>query len=128
MVYQPELYQISTHLFIRLLGFIYFFAFGAFLFQIRGLIGKQGILPIERFLSSIKNRFPNKRFYYVPSLFWINHSDKALMFVTALGTFLSVLLMIGFCPPLMLLLLYVLYFSIVSVGQDFLGFGWKDFY
>ena len=127
MIYEPEHYQISAHLFVRMLGFIYFFAFGAFLFQIKGLIGSHGILPIANFLKVIQQRFGRKRFYYVPSLFWFWHTNTALMTVTAVGTILSVLLMLGIWPPLMLVLLYIFYFSIVSTGQDFLSFGWEMF-
>ncbi|HEV8052649.1 MAG TPA: lipase maturation factor family protein, partial [Parachlamydiaceae bacterium] len=47
--------------------------------------------------------------------------------VVSLGTFLSILLMLGVFPPLILLLLYILYLSIVSAGQDFLAFGWEGF-
>jgi lipase maturation factor 1 len=123
----PESYTISSVLFARSLGFIYFFAFGAFLFQIKGLIGQNGILPVKNFLEAVKRRYPDKYGFILPSVFWLNASDKALMAVTLAGTFLSVLLVCGFIPWLMLLLLYILYLSIISVGQDFLSFGWEGF-
>ena len=120
-------YTIIAHWFPRLLGLVYFFAFGAFLFQIRGLIGRHGILPIADFFSKLSIYYPNKHFLYVPSLFWLNHSDAMLMGVTAMGTVVSILLLFGIWPPLMLFLLYILYISIISAGQDFLGFGWEGF-
>lgn len=123
----PEDYSIVAHLFPRLLGFIYFFAFGAFIFQIKGLLGEEGILPISRFLSLIKQRYPHRCYKIIPSVFWINSSDKMLVGVAALGTFCGVLLMLNVAPPLMLLLAYILYLSIVSTGQDFLSFGWEVF-
>jgi len=126
-MFSPESYLIATELFIRLLGVIYFFAFGAFLFQIRGLIGDQGILPIQNFLNLYKMRLGKWRFYHIPSLFWLNATDTALMVIPAMGTALSVLLILGIWPPVVLVLLYILHLSILSTGQDFLSFGWEMF-
>lgn len=120
-------YTICTELFIRMLGAIYFFAFGAFLFQIRGLIGSGGILPIQNFLNAIKQRFGTKSYYVVPSLFWINASDAALMGVVWVGTALSALLFLNIHPPILIPIIFVLYTSIVSTGQNFLSFGWEHF-
>ena len=49
------------------------------------------------------------------------------MGLTIAGTLFSVLLMLGFYPPLFLALLFLIYLSIVSVGQEFLSFGWESF-
>lgn len=115
-------------LFIRLLGLVYFFAFGAFLFQIKGLIGKNGILPVGDFLRMVRVRFYKERYYLkLPTIFWLNDSDEALVTVVGTGTVLSVLLILGIYPPVVLLLLYGLYLSIVNVGQIFLGYGWEGF-
>lgn len=126
-MWNPESYTTAAALLPRLLGFIYFFAFGAFLFQIRGLIGKNGILPITDYLNFFRWRYPTKRIFYIPTLFWLNESDRALMGLTIVGTLLSMVLMLGFYPALCLGLLFFLYLSIVSVGQDFLSFGWESF-
>lgn len=126
-MFSPENYTIAIALLPRLLGFIYFFAFGALLFQIKGLLGKNGILPISGHLSFVKRNYPKRYFKLLPSLFWFNSSDQALVTVTILGTILSIFLMWGFFPSLTLLALYILYLSIVNTGQDFLGFGWEGF-
>lgn len=120
-------YTISAKLLVQLLGAIYFFAFGAFLFQIRGLIGEEGILPVSRYLSLIKLHYGKKGFYLTPSVFWFNSSDRALIVVTAAGTVLSILLLFNAWPPLILALLMILYLSIIATGQDFLSFGWEMF-
>jgi len=119
-------YVASAELFMRLLGMVYVFAFGAFLFQIEGLLGKNGILPIGTYLYLVKARvrYP---YYNVPTLFWLNHSDAFIWSVAFLGTCCGVLLLAGVYPPLMLAVLYILYISIVSAGQDFLSFGWEMF-
>lgn len=127
MAYSSEAYQIGIELFTRGLGFIYFFAFGAFLFQILGLLGSDGILPIRDFVQSFKMRYGMKSVWFIPSLFLINSSDKMIYGVVMLGTALSILLFLNIQPALMLLLLYVLYISIVSTGQEFLSFGWEMF-
>ncbi len=126
-MFDPLSYSYAIALFIRLLGFIYFFAFGAFLFQIKGLIGAQGILPLANFLAWLRQQLPGSCYQLAPTIFWLNCSDRALLSVVICGSVLSVLLMFGVYPPLLLLLLYVLYLSIVTAGQDFLSFGWEGF-
>ena len=123
----PSSYSIAIGLFTRLLGLIYLIAYIPFLFQICGLIGKDGILPITSYLEFIKSRAGNKRFYYVPTLLWLHASDKALLFLIWSGIVLGVLLMCGVFPPIILLLLYLTHLSLTSAGQDFLSFGWETF-
>ena len=127
-MFSPESHLIIAHLFPRLIGAIYFFALGAFLFQIRGLIGEKGILPIDTYLDHFRHRLGKRRFYWIPTVFWINSSDRALLAVTGLGTFLAILLVFGVYPSLLLPLLFLIHLSIVSVGQDFLSFGWEMFF
>ena len=126
-MWHPESYTIAATLLPRLLGFIYFFAFVPFLFQIRGLIGQNGILPISEYLNHFRIHSPRKRYFVIPTLFWLKSSDKALMALTIAGTAISFLLMLGIYPPLCLSLLFILYLSIVSAGQEFLSFGWESF-
>lgn len=126
-MFDPAQYQISAKLFIQLLGAIYFFAFGAFIFQIKGLLGQEGILPIKNFLAYLKPRLGKKKFFFIPSLFWINDEDRTLLGLVWAGTLISLLLFFNIYPSLMLFLLYFLYLSIVSTGQDFLSFGWEMF-
>jgi hypothetical protein len=126
-MFDPEHYLIATKLFTQLLGVIYFAAFAAFLFQMAGLLGEHGILPVSRYLDLMKRRLGNKAYYWIPTLFWLKATDRALIGVTAAGTICSLLLLFNIYPLLMLLLLYILYLSILSVGQEFLSFGWEMF-
>ncbi|GAB4225429.1 MAG: lipase maturation factor family protein [Chlamydiales bacterium] len=126
-MWHPEDYQIAATLFIRLLGLIYFFAFFPFIYQIKGLIGSEGILPVQRFLDGIYFRYRREAYYYLPSLFWFNSSDHMLLFVPILGSVLSLFLLCGIYPFVLIPILMVLYLSIISVGQDFLSFGWEMF-
>lgn len=126
-MWDPQNYLTSIDVFFRLLGFIYFFVFFPFLYQIKGLIGSNGILPIERFLQAIKLNSGKRAPFIVPTLFWYNCSDKALITAVYTGIFCSILLMFNILTPLMLLFLFLLHLSIVSTGQDFLSFGWELF-
>lgn len=127
-MFDPQTHLIIIEWFPRLIGLIYLFVFGAFLFQMQGLFGSRGILPIERFLRFIKMRLGKRGYYYVPTVFWLSASDTAIMAVPMLGTVLSVLLMLGFYPSVILPIMYILHLSIVSSGQDFLSFGWEMFF
>lgn len=114
-----------TAIFPKLLGLIYIIAFGGHLFQIRGLLGKNGILPIDRFLNAYRY-LGKKRFYFLPTLFWINRSDFTLMAVPALGTLCGFFLLFHLAPdPLLILIAYICQLSLLHVGQDFMGFGWE---
>lgn len=124
---QVQDYTFIAEWFPRLLGLIYFFTFGALSLQILGLIGERGILPLTPFLNRIRTFYPNSWLLTVPTIFWLNSSNKALMFVSTAGSLLSLALLAGITPPLLLVLLYFLYLSIVSAGQEFLSFGWEGF-
>ena len=58
----PQSYLIICWLFPKLLGIIYLIVFIPLLFQIRGLIGKEGILPLPSFLAATK-WLKKRRFY-----------------------------------------------------------------
>src|SRR4029453_4683042 len=60
-----------------------------------------------------------------PSLFWVAHSDFALQAVAWTGFALSCLVVAGFANAIGMALLWVLYASIVHVGQDWYGYGWE---
>lgn len=126
-IFNANEYTHSINLFLHLLGGIYFFSFGAHCFQIRGLLGESGILPAVEYLKFIKFRFKKNRFYYFPTIFWWNCSDRVLLAVPICGTILSLILLVGGPPAVLLPLLIFLHLSILSIGQDFLSFGWEGF-
>ena len=61
----------------------------------------------------------------MPSLFWINHSDTSLVIVSWIGFALSCVVVAGYANAILLGLLWVLYMSIVHVGQDWYSYGWE---
>jgi len=108
-------------LFLRALGFIYFSAFYALLFQVRGLIGPRGILPATDYLAAFHN-FGMVRFWYVPTLLWFSSSNHMLMILCWAGLCASICLVANFWPRMMLLICFVCFLSFVSAAQDFSGY------
>ncbi|HSB46453.1 MAG TPA: lipase maturation factor family protein [Candidatus Bilamarchaeum sp.] len=121
--WQPDQHILAQTLFIQLMGAIYVLAFWSLLIQAKGLWGRNGILPADFLLAQLK-RAGIRRFYYLPTLFWLNSSDAALILACLAGMAFGTLLALGIAPLAMLILLYALYLSFKSIGQDFLNFQW----
>ena len=116
-------YLLAGWLFLRLLGIIYLVAFASLATQIKGLVGSNGILPAADFLAS-RRGWGIRRFYRIPTLFWFNSSDGCLIFLSWTGAVLSLLVIVGIAPALVLASLWLLYLSVFSVGRIFLGYQW----
>ncbi len=114
----------SRWIFLKGLGCIYLFAFLSLWVQIQGLLGSNGILPIDRYLSNIQLQIGFKSYTLLPTLFWLNSSDFFLHILCGIGVGLSLLLIVGYIPTLCLTTLWVLYLSLVTIGQVFLSFQW----
>ncbi|MGV6859740.1 MAG: lipase maturation factor family protein [bacterium] len=119
----PE-YRHTTWLFLKLLALIYFAAFASLVAQINGLVGPHGVLPYETRLADLYHQLGPEAFWRIPTLFWINAGDGALLAATLLGCFSAVLLLLGIKPRLNLILLFVVYLSLYHAGQLFLNFQW----
>jgi predicted DCC family thiol-disulfide oxidoreductase YuxK len=129
-VEQPAYFLVRS-IFLRALGVIYLIAFVSLWMQISGLIGHNGILPADRFMSAVAERCDQRgidlgRYYFVPTLCWINSSDGFLHFQCTAGAVLACLLIFRVAPVACLALLWLFYLSLVTVGQDFLGFQWDN--
>ncbi len=105
-------------LFLRALGLVYFSAFFALLFQILGLVGSQGILPVGQFLPAL-HPLGNVRFWLVPSLLWYGSSDHALMILVWAGLIASGFVVLNVMPRPALLVCWLCFLSFVSTAQDF---------
>jgi lipase maturation factor 1 len=118
---------IARWLFLRGLGLIYFSAFFSLFFQIRGLIGPQGILPANEFLQHVAHSLGPLRLWYAPTVLWLQSSGVMLsgVMLTALsviGMVASVLLVLNLWPRLMLVVCFVAFLSFISAAQDFSGY------
>ena len=117
----------ATHLwprwlFLRALGFIYFSAFYSLAFQIKGLIGPDGILPAGDYLQAVGAAFHARRFWFAPTLLWLGSSDHALMLLVWVGLIASVLLFLNVWPRATLAICFVCFLSFVVAAQDFSGY------
>ncbi len=121
---EPASYRWSRWLFLRGLAVIYLIAFISLLPQISGLIGHNGILPASDFLSQVRSEIGSRGYTVLPTLAWLNSSDTFLHAICWAGGTISVALLIGILPIPSLIALYILYLSIVMIGQDFLSFQW----
>jgi hypothetical protein len=109
---------------LRLLGLVYLVAFWSASTQILGLIGHDGILPADRFMTALAKIGGINRFWIFPTLTWISASDTALRILCDGGLVLSALLIAGILPAVVLPLLWLFYLSLSVVGRDFLSFQW----
>ena len=124
-------YFLTRWVFLRALGLIYLLAFVSLWTQIGGLIGHDGIVPADQFISSAGQQCDLQgigldRFHIVPTLCWLNSSDAFLQFQCAAGVVLSGLLILGIVPVAALVLLWLFYLSLTSVGNVFLAFQWDN--
>ena len=106
-------------IFLRALGLIYFSAFYSLIFQIKGLIGPDGILPAGEYLKAVAAAVHGARFWYVPSLFWLGSSDRALMLACWIGLIASLLVVLNLWPRLTLAICFVCFVAFISTAQDF---------
>jgi hypothetical protein len=109
-------------IFLRALGLIYFSAFYSLIFQIRGLIGPNGILPAADYLPAVSAALHGQRFWYAPTLFWFSSSDHALMLVTWAGLMASLLVIFNVWPRMALAICFISFLSFVSSARDFAGY------
>jgi hypothetical protein len=112
----------SRWIVLRGLGLIYFSAFLPLLFQIRGLIGPNGILPVPVYLQAIDQSLGTRRFWFAPTLCWISSGNHMLVAICVAGIVASILLTLNIWPRGMLLVCFVCFLSFVSVAQDFSGY------
>lgn len=116
-------YRLVSALFLRLLGVIYLIAFFSITSQILGLVGSQGILPFAPKLSSVMA--PDVYDYLrLPTLFWLDSSDTALIGAAWSGCAAALLIVLGRWQRTALVVAFVLYLSIYHACQPFLNFQW----
>jgi hypothetical protein len=119
-------YWLSRLLLERALGVLYAVAFLVAANQYRALIGERGLLPIPDFVARARPRA-------TPSLFHLRYSDPLFGATAWTGVALSLAVVVGlpdrgppWTPIPFWVALWVLYLSIVNVGQIFYSFGWES--
>jgi hypothetical protein len=106
-------------IFLRALAAIYFSAFYSLLFQIKGLIGPDGIMPANDYLVAVAQQFPSSKFWYAPTLFWLSSSSHALMVVTWMGLAGAIAAFVNLWPRLSFFICFVCFLSFVTAANEF---------
>jgi hypothetical protein len=123
-------YHAASSLFGRALSLIYMVAFASFGMQARGLIGSEGILPLNIYFRIAQGQLGNAAYWRVPTIFWWMHSDFALLSIAWGGVALAAISMLARphsrWQRLIFIILFVYYLSIVSAGQIFLSYQWDS--
>jgi hypothetical protein len=121
----PE-YWLGRLILERGIAIVYVLAFVGATRQFRALLGERGLLPVPKYLA-------RQSFRQSPSIFHIHYSDRFFATIAWLGALLSAAMALGVAGVLPLwaamlvwLLLWVLYLSIVNVGQTWYSFGWES--
>ena len=111
---------IPRWIFLRALGCIYFSAFLSLVFQIRGLIGPDGILPAGEYLRAVSDSVGYVRgIWFAPTLLWLASGPHILTALCWVGMGASLLLALNMWPRGMLTICFVCFLSFVSAAQDF---------
>src|SRR5213080_1088691 len=121
---RPPTYIWARRWFLRALGLTYLVAFVSLWVQIDGLIGSNGVSPLNQFLPAVYERFGTRAYSLLPTLCWFDSSNGFLHFLCGGGVVLSLLLILGIAPALSLVVLFVFYLSLTIAGQTFLSFQW----
>ncbi|PSR69977.1 hypothetical protein C8258_02715 [Nocardia sp. MDA0666] len=119
-------YWFAREVFQRGLAVVYLIAFVGAARQFRALIGADGMLPVPAFLA-------RSSFRGSPSLFHLHYSDRFFAGVAWAGAALAVALAARaddrvplWAAMLLWFAAWVLYLSIVNVGQAWYSFGWES--
>lgn len=118
-------YEFAREVLQRGTAALFFVAFLSTLNQFPALLGERGLLPAPEFLARY-GRLGG------PTLFRWRYSDGLLRVVCLVGIAIALTLVAGlpqlgppWVPMIAFLVLWLLYMSIVNVGQTFYGFGWE---
>jgi len=127
-------YYLTRIVYLRCLSIVTFTAFAVAYNQNRGLIGSRGLTPANEHMTAVKNHFRSDEYgkwSYAPTIFWFlnyeNEIDILLDSAALMGMVLSALIIIkGSANMIMMSTIWILYHSIVSVGQRWYSFGWES--
>ncbi|XP_056901267.1 lipase maturation factor 1 isoform X1 [Takifugu flavidus] len=131
---QTGTYWLTRIVLLRSVAFIYLVAFSVAYNQNKQLIGENGLMPSKSYLNSVKRYVGGKigmaAFAYTPSILWLldwSDMDANLDGIALVGMALSMfVLLTGMANMVIMVTLWVLYHSLVNVGQLWYSFGWES--
>jgi hypothetical protein len=115
----PRGQLVPRWIFLRALALIYFSAFYSLIFQIKGLIGPNGVLPAQDYLADLAQQLGLERYWYAPSLYWISSSSAMMMTVTWIGLIGSVIAFLNLWPRLSFFVCFICFLSFVGASSVF---------
>src|ERR1051325_8907072 len=120
-------YWLTRFVILRLGGFVYAVAFLVAAQQLVPLICEHGLTPATHFLASVQTQLGSGTagMVRVPTLFWFGISDTALVIFSWIGFVLSLVVVAGYANAIILGVLWMMYMSIVHIGQIWYGYGWE---
>uniref|UniRef100_A0A1A8CTH1 Lipase maturation factor n=1 Tax=Nothobranchius kadleci TaxID=1051664 RepID=A0A1A8CTH1_NOTKA len=130
----PGTFWLTRVVLLRSVAFIYIVAFSVAYNQNKQLIGDNGLMPCKNYLNSVKRYVGGKigleALAYTPSILWFldwSSMDANLDGMALVGMALSgFVLVTGMANMVIMVTLWVLYHSLVNVGQLWYSFGWES--
>ncbi|MBI5245702.1 MAG: lipase maturation factor family protein [Elusimicrobia bacterium] len=114
----------TTRLALAGIGLCYLLAFTSLGFQLRGLIGSNGVMPAAAWLDAARAQLGASRYWLIPTVAWFSASDAALAAYAWLGALASLGLIFGVATGPCAFVCWALYLSLSAIGADFMSFQW----
>lgn len=127
-------FHVTKYFILRLVGFVYLIAFLGAYHQNRGLMGKYGLMPAQPYMDQLRQRYDSslEGFLARPTLYWFLTStleDWHMECAAVLGMVLSAVVVMGLDSWLVMVALWLLDFSIVTIAEgatEFYSYGWES--
>ncbi|KAK3529223.1 hypothetical protein QTP70_021447 [Hemibagrus guttatus] len=127
-------YWLTRIVLLRCIACMYFIAFTVAYNQNKQLIGEKGLTPCKDYLRSVKRYVGGKigmaALTYAPTILWFldwEDMNGNLDGIALVGLALSgFVLLLGSANMIIMAVLWILYHSIVNVGQLWYSFGWES--
>lgn len=120
----PRGFGLPAAIFLQFLAAIYLVAFASFWWQVRGLLGPDGILPAQAYLDAVAGQLGDRRWSTLPTLCWIFGAGSFLHVLGFGGVVLATLALFRRCQGACFALLWVFYLSVCAAGQVFFNYQW----
>jgi len=114
--YKTDIYIVFT----RLMGLIYLIAIFPLLFQIKALVGSNGLQPAKTLLHTALKTEGLHAIIRFPSVYWLMQTDDMLHAIIVVGCIAAVGLVVNYKPLLSAIVAWACFTSISVIGGDFL--------
>jgi len=121
---RPLDYGVTASIMTRAIGAIFLIAFISWSVQANGLIGADGILPLQDFFAAVARQLGKAGYYLVPSAYWIAPSDTTTLILIGIGVVASLTLMANRFAVIGALAAYLAYLSLYYGSQIFMSYQW----